>query len=374
MAGFGLYVHWPFCAAKCPYCDFNSHVRTGVNQDRWARAFEHEVARNRERTGPRVLTSIFFGGGTPSLMDSGTVARVIAAARASWSFANDIEITLEANPTSVEAGRFQEFADTGVNRVSVGIQALNDHDLKALGRTHSVQEGLQALIVAKETFSRVSLDLMYGRQNQHVSDWHDELKRALDLGTDHLSLYQLTIEPETVFGARAARGLLRGLPDEDASRALWDVTQEMCRDAGFAPYEISNFSRSGQESRHNLTYWRSGDWVGVGPGAHGRITTSDGRIATETALSPEAWLDRVSRDGSGETSCDQLTSEDILEERLLMGLRLTSGIEVDAALQSKLMERVSRHGLEELVSFEEGRILVQEQGRPLLNSILKALV
>jgi oxygen-independent coproporphyrinogen-3 oxidase len=369
---FGLYVHWPFCQAKCPYCDFNSHVTSSVDHDRWRRAYRHEIARLREETGPRILRSIFFGGGTPSLMEAETAAAVLDAARA-WPWANDVEITLEANPTSVEAGSFRAFRDAGVNRVSVGIQALNDRDLKRLGRLHSAAEARAAFDMARETFPRASFDLIYARQDQTPSEWRAELSEALAMGADHLSLYQLTIEPGTAFGDRHARGLLRGLPDEDASADMYEITQEMCDAAGLPAYEVSNHARPDAWSRHNLIYWRGGDYGGVGPGAHGRLTRLGTRWATETELSPLAWLRRVETAGTGETERTAMTDRECLEERLMMGLRLADGVEVghDAAGLQPRLQHLSELGLVETAG---PRIRVTPKGRPLLNAILRDLL
>jgi putative oxygen-independent coproporphyrinogen III oxidase len=299
---FGLYVHWPFCQAKCPYCDFNSHVSSGIDHQKWSSAYISEIKRVSAETGPRILRSVFFGGGTPSLMEPATVAAILDAARAAWTCANDIEITLEANPTSIEASRFQAFRDAGINRVSVGIQALNDTDLKRLGRLHTAAEARVAFDVARSTFSRVSFDLIYARQEQTPDQWRRELREALDMAADHLSLYQLTIEPGTAFADRFAKGSLRGLPSEDAAADMFDITQEMCADVGLHAYEISNHARPGAESRHNLIYWRGGDWAGIGPGAHGRLTLNGRRWSTETELAPALWLERVTRHRSGQTS------------------------------------------------------------------------
>ncbi|MEL7460439.1 MAG: radical SAM family heme chaperone HemW, partial [Pseudomonadota bacterium] len=280
-AGFGLYVHWPFCQSKCPYCDFNSHVVDRVDQTAWADALVADVRRIGAELGPRPLSSIFFGGGTPSLMPPATVAAVIDAATDVFSPSNALEITLEANPSSVEAERFKGYRTAGVNRVSLGVQALNDPDLRALGRLHSVAEARAAIDLAKSTFARVSFDLIYARQHQSLSDWDTELTEAVNFGTDHLSLYQLTVEPGTAFGARHARGGLGGLPGEDLSADMYALTQSVCDAAGMPAYEISNHARPGAECIHNKIYWQSGDYAGVGPGAHGRLTLNGARFATE---------------------------------------------------------------------------------------------
>ena len=286
--GFGLYIHWPFCQAKCPYCDFNSHVVSNINQSEWQNAYLSEIRRVGAETKDRVLRSVFFGGGTPSMMDADLVDAIITQIRATWPLANDIEITLEANPTSVEAGRFRGYREAGVNRISLGIQALNDPDLKALGRLHTTKEAMAAFDVARNAFERVSFDLIYARQGQSVKAWEKELTTALGLAIDHLSLYQLTIETGTAFGDRYAAGKLRGLPNDDLAADMYDLTQSVCENKGFPGYEVSNHSKPGSESIHNKIYWQYGDYVGIGPGAHGRVTLNNQRYSTETPLGPTA--------------------------------------------------------------------------------------
>lgn len=375
--GFGLYVHWPFCAAKCPYCDFNSHVVAGVDQARWAAALSAEIARLGAELPGRHLGSIFFGGGTPSLMEPETVDAVLRAARTAWGFANDIEITLEANPTSVERGRFQGFAEAGVNRLSMGIQALNDPDLRALGRMHSVAEARAAFDVARACFDRVSFDLIYARQGQTRNAWRAELTDALSMAVDHLSLYQLTIEPGTAFGARAAAGKLRGLPDDDLAADMYLETQDICEAAGMAGYETSNHARPGLESRHNLVYWRQGDWAAVGPGAHGRITLPDGRYATEAHRAPGTWLEAVERQGTGESLRELVPLDEQATEYLLMSLRLTEGLDLarHARLAGTPLDKgaISRLADLGMVERADGRLRTTRQGRPLLNAILREL-
>ena len=368
-AGFGLYVHWPFCQAKCPYCDFNSHVVRSIDQERWARAYESEIARLGEETKGRRLRSIFFGGGTPSLMEGEVVDRVIAAARAAWSFDNDIEITLEANPTSVEAERFAAYQRAGVNRVSIGFQALRDEDLRRLGRLHDVGEALEALREARLRFPRVSFDLIYGRQDQTVAAWEGELAEALALGPDHLSLYMLTIESGTAFGDRFAAGRLGGLPDEDRAVRLWEVTQAMTEAAGLPGYEISNHARAGAESRHNLIYWQGGDYAGVGPGAHGRLTLGGVRYATEAPRAPLPWLDAV-LSGRPVEERTALSPQEVRDERIMMGLRLRDGV------PEEVLEGIATQGVEELGLVERaaGRVRLTEAGRPLLNAVLRELL
>lgn len=375
--GFGLYVHWPFCAAKCPYCDFNSHVVAAVDQARWAAALSSEIARLAAELPGRHLGSIFFGGGTPSLMEPETVDRVLRAARAAWGFANDIEITLEANPTSVERNRFQGFADAGVNRLSMGIQALNDDDLRRLGRMHSVAEARAAFDVARTVFDRVSFDLIYARQGQTRDAWRAELAEALGMAVDHLSLYQLTIEPGTAFGARAAAGKLRDLPDDDLAADMYLETQDICEAAGMAGYETSNHARPGSESRHNLVYWRQGDWAAVGPGAHGRLTLPGGRFATEAHRAPGAWLDAVEAKGTGESLRELVPMDEQATEYLLMSLRLAEGMDEarharlsGAPLDESAVGRLADLGM---VERREGRLRTTRAGRPLLNAILREL-
>ncbi|WP_210528465.1 radical SAM family heme chaperone HemW [Rubellimicrobium arenae] len=377
--GFALYVHWPFCQAKCPYCDFNSHVARSIDQGRWARAYEAEIARAAREVPGRVLRSIFLGGGTPSLMEPETVEAVIGAARAAWGFANDIEITMEANPTSVEAERFRGYRAAGVNRLSLGVQALNDRDLRALGRLHSADEAVRAFGVARDTFERVSLDLIYARQGQTPEAWDAELSDALRLvdgdGAGHLSLYQLTIEDGTAFGDRFAAGKLRDLPDEDRAADLWDVTQHLTTRAGLPAYEVSNHAGPGQESRHNLVYWQGGDWVGVGPGAHGRLTLNGQRTGIETERAPGRWLQTVEQGGTGESAREVLSDVEAAEERLMMGLRLTEGVEIGrlSALDG-LAERAATLADMGLVEPVDGRLRTTAAGRPLLNAVLRDLL
>ena len=333
-AGFGLYLHWPFCRAKCPYCDFNSHVRDAIDQARWRRALlaelDHYASETTGQSGGPTLTSIFFGGGTPSLMAPETVAALIDRARRAWRCAEDLEITLEANPTSVEAGRFAALAAAGVNRVSLGVQALDDAALAFLGRQHDAAEARAALAVARHNFARWSFDLIYARPGQTRAAWCAELDRALAEGAAHLSLYQLTIEPGTAFHGAWRRGELVP-PPERAAAALYDLTQDRLAAAGLAAYEVSNHARAGQECRHNLTYWRYGDYVGVGPGAHGRLTRrgADGtaiKLATRQHRAPEAWLAAVERDGHATRAREPLTPEARLTELVMMGLRLDEGV------------------------------------------------
>ena len=324
--GFGIYIHWPFCKSKCPYCDFNSHVRETIDQARWRRALLAELAHYAGETPGREVTSIFFGGGTPSLMDPQTAGELIAAVKRQWGTAPDLEVTLEANPTSSEAGRFAAYAAAGVNRVSLGVQALNDGDLAFLGREHDTAEALEAVALARAEFARVSFDLIYARPGQTAAAWAEELRRALGEGCSHLSLYQLTIEQNTTFHARARRGELP-LADPEVAADLFEATQATLLAEGLPAYEISNHARPGQACRHNLTYWRAGDYLGIGPGAHGRITLESGKVATRQHRAPEIWLATVEQAGHATRTRKALDSGDRLTELLMMGLRLAEGID-----------------------------------------------
>lgn len=326
--GFGVYVHWPFCAAKCPYCDFNSHVRhQPVDQDRFVSAFLREMETMRALSGPRSVTSVFLGGGTPSLMAPSTVDAILSAIGRHWHMPDDIEITMEANPSSVEAERFRGYRAAGVNRVSLGVQALNDRDLKFLGRLHDVEDALKAIRLAREIFPRMSFDLIYARPGQTVADWDAELKQAVSYAVDHLSLYQLTIEEGTpFFGLHKAGKLV--VPDGEQSAILYEATQEITAREGMPAYEVSNHARPGAESRHNLTYWRYGDYAGIGPGAHGRLSTQGVKIATATVRHPETWLSRVEDGGHGMVDQEVLERSEQADELLLMGLRLTEGVDL----------------------------------------------
>lgn len=375
--GFGLYIHWPFCEAKCPYCDFNSHVVRSIDQKRWLRSYLSELDRYQQETSGRVLTSVFFGGGTPSLMDPEIVAEILAHIRKLWPVANDLETTLEANPGSVEAGRFAAYREGGVNRVSLGIQALNDEDLRRLGRIHSRREALQAFDIARNTFDRVSFDLIYARQDQSLTDWRAELKEALSLAVDHLSMYQLTIEEGTAFGDRYKLGKLRGLPDDDVSADMYAVTQEECDAVGLPAYEVSNHAKLGSESRHNLIYWRYGDYIGIGPGAHGRLTFNGQRYATEAHRTPGMWLAKAEA-GSAESVRDPITLEDQSSEYLMMGLRLAEGISRPRfeALAQKCLDETSLAHLAEIgmITCNPNRVTATKEGRAVLNSVLAELL
>ncbi len=372
-----LYVHWPFCVSKCPYCDFNSHVRDTVDQAAWRAALLADLAHEAALLPGRRLGSIFFGGGTPSLMPPETVAAIIDAASAAWSFDDDIEITLEANPSSVEAARFADIARAGVNRVSLGLQALDDDALRFLGRAHGVDEGLAALATAQRAFARVSFDLIYARPEQRLVDWEVELARALAFGTEHLSLYQLTIEPGTRFATDAAAGRLH-IPDGDAAADLFEATRALTRAAGLPAYEISNHARHGAESRHNLTYWRYRDYAGIGPGAHGRR----GGMATVRHRKPENWLSAVARNGHGAQSEERLVPADRAKEGLLMGLRLREGIDLgriallgDAPIAALVDETaIARLVNQGFVARTGDHLRVREAGMLLLDAILPAIV
>ena len=377
-AGFGLYVHWPYCLSKCPYCDFNSHVANSVDIDQWRKAYLAEILRYRELYGPRVLSSIFFGGGTPSLMPPSLVADIIDAATDAWSPSNNIEITIEANPTSVEVEKLKSFRAAGVNRASIGIQALNDADLRRLGRTHDAKSAIAAIEITQRIFDRSSFDLIYARQDQSLSDWQAELSTALSIAKGHLSLYQLTIEQGTVFGERHKRGLLRGLPDEDRSVALYELTQEMCAASSRPAYEVSNHAQKGEESVHNTIYWKSGDYAGIGPGAHGRITDGDGnRIATSAYREPNKWLQAVLAHGSGERENLVLSRLECLDEYLLMGMRLREGISLAGladfcgyTINERTVLSLAEDGL---VDASGGLIEATPRGRLLLNQVIEHL-
>ncbi|KMO11582.1 radical SAM family heme chaperone HemW [Methylobacterium platani] len=376
--GFGVYLHWPFCAAKCPYCDFNSHVRHGrLDQARWRAAFAREIAHAARLAPGRTVTSIFLGGGTPSLMEPETVGALLDAVAGAWSVAPDVEVTLEANPTSVEAGRFRGYRAAGVNRVSLGVQALDDASLRKLGRLHSTAEAMRAVETAAAHFERYSFDLIYARPDQTPEAWAAELREAIARAAEHLSLYQLTIEEGTPFHGLAAAGKLT-VPDDDTARILYDVTQEVCAEAGLPAYEISNHARPGAESRHNLLYWRYGEYAGIGPGAHGRLVLPEGRTGTSTERNPEAWLARAEGEGHGIVETEALGPGDQADEFLMMGLRLREGIDPAryAALKGRPLdpERIAGLVAAGLVARRpDGRLAATPRGAPVLNAVVAEL-
>ncbi|MBV9734390.1 MAG: coproporphyrinogen III oxidase [Acidisphaera sp.] len=381
MEPLALYIHWPFCLAKCPYCDFNSHVRECLPQRRFAAALRAELAWEAARLGRRPLGSIFFGGGTPSLMDPATVAALIADATRLFEPAPDLEITLEANPTSVEAGRLAGFRDAGVNRLSLGVQSLDDRALRLLGRQHSAAQAMAALALARRLFPRLSFDLIYARPGQTLADWRAELRAALALGPDHLSLYQLTIEPGTVFAALHRQGKVV-LPDEATAAALYEATGEAAAGAGLLAYEVSNYARPGAESRHNLAYWRYADYAGIGPGAHGRLTLDGRLVATRRHRAPEPWAERVERRGHGSTPETALSPAERAREMLLMGLRLSEGIAesrflaragvpLAASVHADTLAAARAAGY---LAHQDGRLRALPEGRLRLDALLAALV
>jgi oxygen-independent coproporphyrinogen-3 oxidase len=372
-----LYIHWPFCVSKCPYCDFNSHVRSSVDQDEWREALLKDLAHEARQAPEQKLNSIFFGGGTPSLMPPETVSALIEAAERHWGFAPDMEITLEANPSSVEAARFADLASAGVNRVSLGLQSLDEEALRFLGRAHGVSEGLAALATAQETFERVSFDLIYALPSQSEAAWAEQLAQALSFGTGHLSLYQLTIEPGTRFAALAAKGELPEA-DPDFAASLYELTQELTEAAGLPAYEISNHARLGEESRHNLIYWRYQPYLGIGPGAHGRR----GGMATQRHRKPENWLAALTRNGHGIVEERSISPSDQGIEALLMGLRLRAGVDLARISDrsgrriDELVDRqaIARLQAQALVVRQGDRLCTTAAGMLLLDAILPEIV
>lgn len=379
--GFGLYVHWPFCLSKCPYCDFNSHVRDSIDEARWRAALLAELDHYAAETPGRHLTSIFFGGGTPSLMEPATVAAVIARADLHWEFAEGIEITLEANPSSVEAARFAGYRAAGVDRVSLGVQSLDDAALRELGRRHDAREARTAVALAHRHFPRVSFDLIYTRPGQTPAAWRAELDAALEIAGEHLSLYQLTIEPHTAFESLHRQGRLV-LPDEDSAAELYELTQDRMARAGRPAYEISNYARPGAESRHNLTYWRYGDYVGIGPGAHGRLAVRGEKLATRQHRAPEAWLAAVEAEGHATRTREPVPAESRGAEMLMMGLRLAEGVsraafhaetgrEITDRLDAATLRRLTEGGYVEL---DAQALRATADGRQRLDAVLAALL
>ena len=376
-AGFGIYVHWPFCQAKCPYCDFNSHVQRGVDQARYAAALVRELEYMADLSPAEPVTSVFFGGGTPSLMEAATLETVLGAIDRLWGLNQGVEVTLEANPTSVEAEKFRAYAALGVNRVSLGVQAMNDADLKFLGRLHTSAEALHAIELARTHFPRLSFDLIYARPGQTVPAWEAELARALDFAVDHLSLYQLTIEEGTPFYELHRRGAF-AVPDEDEATALYEATQAVCGAAGLAAYEVSNHARPGAECRHNLTYWRYGNYAGVGPGAHGRLRSGGDRIATETHRLPGEWLAQVEEKGHGIAGREAIPREASAEEMLMMGLRLTEGISLArfGTLSGRALDPATLAHFEKdaLIAVAGDRLTATPAGRLVLNRLIAELL
>lgn len=381
MEPLALYIHWPFCVAKCPYCDFNSHVRERIDHRRFASALRAELAWEAARLGCRPLGSIFFGGGTPSLMEPETVAVLIEDAARMFVPTADIEITLEANPTSVEAGRFRAFRQAGVNRVSLGVQSLRPDSLSLLGRQHSAAQAVAALEMARRNYPRISFDLIYARPGQTLGEWRQELREALALAADHLSLYQLTVEPGTAFSTMHARGDLR-LPDSESAAVLYDATGEEAARFGLQPYEISNYALPGHESRHNLCYWRYSDYAGIGPGAHGRLSLGGCLMATRRVRAPETWVERVERDGHGTAEETPVAPPDQAREMLLMGLRLSEGVDesrfesrcgmpIARALDSEILNMAINEGY---VRREHQKLFATLEGRKRLDALLSAIL
>ncbi len=375
--GFGIYLHWPFCEAKCPYCDFNSFVTATVDTKRWQTAYLSELNRYAKKTSGRVLNSVFFGGGTPSLMPPDLVQSILSCIKSNWTVANNLEVTLEANPSSVEAGRFAGFKDAGVNRISLGVQALDNDSLRKLGRIHSADDAVQAIEIARKTFDRFSFDLIYARQDQTLQSWKKELRSALEIAGEHLSLYQLTIEPGTAFGKRHAKGMLAGLPNDDSAVDMYLLTQEECAQAGLNNYEVSNYARKDAESLHNLIYWHYGDYIGIGPGAHGRITDHQGKHATKQWLSPNKWLSEAEK-GNADSEKLLLTPSDQADEYVIMGLRLSEGIS-KSRYASLNNNPLSQDALDHLASLNmidvKGDIVrATTNGRMLLNTVIKEML
>ncbi|HMA50203.1 MAG TPA: radical SAM family heme chaperone HemW [Magnetospirillaceae bacterium] len=374
---FGLYIHWPFCLSKCPYCDFNSHVAERIDQTAWREALLRELDEGAERTQGRTVTSVFFGGGTPSLMDPATTAALIERIGQRWSLADDIEITLEANPGTVDAERFREIRGAGVNRLSMGLQALDDSQLKFLGRVHDSAQAIRAVELARAIFPRISFDLIYARPGQSLESWRAELQRAIAMAADHLSLYQLTIEPGTAFHPMAARGDFV-MPDDDHAAALFDLTQEVTEAAGLPAYEISNHARPGAECRHNLLYWQGDDFLGIGPGAHGRLTDEAGRTTTHRRhRAPESWRGMVLERGEGTADSGVLSEEDRVTELVMMGLRLSEGLSLakfpalEAALDPEGLAGMIEDGFLEK---RDGFLRATSKGRLLLNGVIERLL
>ena len=377
-AGFGLYIHWPFCQSKCPYCDFNSHVSSNIDHDAWTKAYLSEISKNHRHSSEKILNTVFFGGGTPSLMPSKTIEAIINHILALWKPSNQLEITLEANPTSIDVSRFKEYKSAGVNRVSIGVQSLDDMSLKYLGRLHTGKDAITAVQTAQSIFDRVSFDLIYARQNQTIKDWEKELLSALSLGTNHMSLYQLTIEDGTVFGDRAKIGKLPGLPSEDLSADMYTLTQEIMNNNRLPLYEVSNHAFPGEESHHNLIYWRGGDFIGIGPGAHGRYYEGPKRKATVMTKSPNKWLSQIDKVGHSAEPTTILSKSEEALEYLMMSARLVEGTDLKflESLDLNLVKHKNIKGLIELglILIKNERIILTPKGRPILNSVLSELI
>lgn len=381
MKPLGLYIHWPFCLSKCPYCDFNSHVREKIDQNRWKAALLKELEQAAQHQNDRTLVSIFFGGGTPSLMEPETVAALLDAAKSLFPISQDLEITLEANPSTVEAGRFKGFFDAGINRLSLGIQSLNDDALAFLGRRHSARDALKALDIASTYFPRFSFDLIYARPHQTYESWKSELLEALTYARGHMSLYQLTIEPQTVFATRHLRGEKMTLEDDPAA-FLYEMTEDVMNDAGLPAYEVSNYARPSQECRHNLLYWNFEDYIGIGPGAHGRISEGANKWATTRYKAPETWLEAVEAQGSGLQTSQQLSPLEALQELTLMGLRMTKGLEIKRIFEETSLElhqayppqNIEFLEKEGLLKRTDTHLVVTLEGRLRLNSLIAFLL
>ena len=375
--GFSIYVHWPFCAAKCPYCDFNSHTAISIEERIWLEAYTKEIDRVSRLTGPREVGSVFLGGGTPSLMSPGLVDGILNKISRVWNVDQNCEITLEANPTSVEANKFKGFKVAGINRVSMGIQSLNDNDLKRLGRLHTAKEALASFEIARNVFENTTFDLIYARQNQTIESWKNELKQALSLSLEHMSLYQLTIEPGTAFGEIYANGGLKGLPSDDYASDLFDTTALLCEAHGLPAYEVSNHARSGSECRHNLNYWNYGDYAGIGPGAHGRLSLDGVRYSTEAYRQPDQWLQQVFK-GCGDSLKTTLSDKDQGVEMVLMGMRMKQGISLKrfstffgTQIKSNIIADLKEAGL---IAVEAGRLRTTHRGTLVLNYVIKEIL
>ena len=375
---FGIYIHWPFCEARCPYCDFNTYAASSISHRNWKTAYVRQLRHSAAELPDREVSSVYFGGGTPSLMAPETVSAILREIADLWQMAPDAEITAETNPSSAEASKFERFRGAGVNRISIGVQSLRDGDLRQLGRLHSAAEARDAFEAARKSFDKISIDLIYGRQYQGLKEWESELTEALGWQPEHLSLYQLTIEENTAFGERLRAGRLKGLPSEDLAAAMYESTLDLCEGSGFPLYEISNFAMPGAESRHNLLYWRCEDYLGIGPGAHGRLTIAGQRAATETFLSPRVWLSAVSENGTGECKRDWLDPDERASEYIMMSLRLAEGTDLarydslgTVGLDASKLAELEDEGL---ISLDRGRLRASRQGLLVLNALIAELI